>query len=161
LKPPGLSKSSREERHKYPSEFYPGVFFELLILFFLTSFGSGCATVAVSALGAGAGISIPYVMSDCAGRTLNYPFEEVNKITPQVLRKMDILVVTDSEIENGKRIKASTKNLEITIDMERVTKRATRITVNAQKSTFVKDRATAEEILNQFEAMLTKNKKLI
>jgi len=72
---------------------------------------------------------------------------------------MDIQIVDDKEIENGKRVKASAKNLEITIDTERVTQRATRITVNAKKSTFVKDKATAEEIINQFEAMLAKNKK--
>jgi hypothetical protein len=72
---------------------------------------------------------------------------------------MDIAILDDSEIENGKRIKASTKNLDITIDMERVTNRATRITVNAKKSSFVKDKATAEEIINQFEGMLAKNKK--
>jgi hypothetical protein len=161
LKPKELSRSSRQGKRKYPGEFYSRIFCEWLILFLLTSFASGCATVALSALGAGAGVGIPYVISDCADRTLNCSFEEVNKITPQVLRKMDIAVVNDSEIENGKRIKALTKNLDITIDVERVTKKATRITVNAKRKSFLKDRATAEEILNQFEAMLIKNKKLI
>jgi hypothetical protein len=159
LKLPELSKSSRDERQKCPSKSYPGVSFKFLILFLLPPFASGCATIAISALGAGAGIGVPYVVSDCADRTLNFPFEEINKITPKVLKKMDIAILDDSEIENGKRIKASTKNLDITIDMERVTNRATRITVNAKKSSFVKDKATAEEIINQFEGMLAKNKK--
>jgi hypothetical protein len=159
LKLPELSKNSRNERHKCPSKSYLGVSFKFLILSLLPSFASGCATVAVSAIGAGAGISVPYVIADCADRTLNFPFEEINKITPQVLRKMDIAIVDDNEIENGKRIKASTKNLDITIDMERVTNRATRITVNAKKGSFVKDKATSEEIINQFEGMLKKNRK--
>jgi hypothetical protein len=154
-----LSKSSGDERPKGLSKSYPAFALKLLILSLLLSMASGCATVAISALGAGAGIGVPYVISDCADRTFNFPFEEVNKITPQVLRKMDIAIVDDSEIENGKRIKASTKNLDITIDMERVTLRATRITVNAKKNSFVKDKATAEEIINQFEAMLAKNRK--
>jgi hypothetical protein len=156
LKLQGLTKSSRDERHKCPSNSYPGHSLKFLILSLLLPFASGCATVAISALGAGAGIGVPYVISDCADRTLNFPFEEINKITPQVLRKMDIAIVNDSEIENGKRIKASTKNLDITIEMERVTQRATRITVNAKKGSFVKDKATAEEIINQFEVMLAK-----
>jgi len=159
LKLPELSKSFWDERHKCPSKSYLDVSFKFLIFFLLPSFASGCATVAVSALGAGAGIGVPYVISDCADRTLNFSFEEVNKITPHVLRKLDITIVDDRETENGKRVKASTKNLDITIDTQRVTQRATRITVNAKKSTFVKDKATAEEIINQFEAMLAKNKK--
>jgi hypothetical protein len=134
-------------------------FFQILIFFLLPSLASGCATIAISAIGAGAGIGVPYVISDCADRTLNFPFEEVSKITPHVLKKMDITIVDDREIENGKRIKASTKNLDITIDTERVTQKATRITVNAKKSTFVKDKATAEEIINQFEGMLARNRK--
>ncbi len=161
LKLPELSKSSRDDPHKYPSKSYLDASFKFLIFFLLPSLASGCATVAVSALGAGAGIGVPYIISDCADRTINFPYEEVNKITPQVLRKMDITVVDHSEIENGKRVKASTKNLEITIDTEKVTQKATRIIVNAKKSAFVKDKATAEEIINQFEGMLAKNKKSI
>ena len=159
MKVPGLSRSSRDERYRCASKSYLDISFKFLIFFLLPSFASGCATLAVSALGAGAGIGVPYVISDCADRTLNFSFEEVNKITPHVLRKLDITIVDDREIENGKRVKASTKNLDITIDMERVTSRATRITVNAKKSSFVKDKATSEEIINQFEGMLKKNRK--
>ena len=156
---PGLSKSSRDESHQWIRKSHLGDSCRILILLLLPSLGSGCATVALSALGAGAGIGVPYVFSDCADRTLNFPFEEVNKITPKVLAKMDIAITDQSAIENGERIKASTKNLEITIDMQRVTTRATRIIVNAKKTAFIKDRATAEEIINQLEKMLARNKK--
>ena len=67
---------------------------------------------------------------------------------------MDITLLAESEIESGKRIKASTNRLEITIDMEKITMRATRVTINTKKGTFFKDRATAEEIINQLEKSL-------
>jgi len=132
----------------------------LLYLFplILLVFSSGCAALAISAAGAGAGIGIPYVFNDCADRTLNFSFDQVDRATPKVLKKLDIDLLMESEIENGKRIKASTNNLEILIDMEKVTMRATRVIINAKKGNFIKDRATAEEIINQLEKSLTNGK---
>ena len=121
---------------------------------FLSPLLSGCAAIAISAAGAGAGIGFPYVFSDCADRTLNYSFHQVDRVTPRVLKKMDIVLLAESETETGKRIKASTSRLEITIDMEKITMRATRVTINTKKGTFFKDRATAEEIINQLEKNL-------
>ncbi len=124
----------------------------------LLIFSSGCAALAISAAGAGAGIGIPYVLSDCADRTLNFSFDQVDRATPKVLKRLDIDLLTETEIENGKRIMASTDNLEISIDMEKVTMRATRVIINAKKGTLVKDRATAEEIINQLEKSLATEK---
>lgn len=136
---------------------YSDIFLKCLILLvLLASLLSGCATLALSALGAGAGVGIPYVVTDCADRTLNFSFEQVTQLTPQVLQKMDIAVIDNNQTENGKRIRASATNLDITIDMERVTTRATRVTINAKKGGFIKDKATAEEIINQLERMLAR-----
>jgi len=121
-------------------------------------FSSGCAALAISAAGAGAGIGIPYVFTDCADRTLNFSFDQVDRATPKVLKRLDIDLLTETEIENGKRIKASADNLEISIDMKKVTMQATRVTINAKKGTLVKDKATSEEIINQLEKSLTTEK---
>ncbi len=123
---------------------------------FLIPLLSGCAAFAISALGTGAGVGVVYVIKDCADRTLNFPIEQVNRAAPRVLQNMDISVVNWSRIENGQRIRASAKELEITIDVQRITTRATRVTINAQKSVVLKDKATAEEIINQLERMLAK-----
>lgn len=130
---------------------------KLTSLIFFLPFAYGCAAVAISAVGAGAGVGIPYVFTDCADRTLNFSFDQVDRATPKVLKKMEIAILAESEIEKGKRFKASTSALEITIDMEKVTGRATRITINAMRGPFVKDKATAEEIINQVERTLAKN----
>jgi hypothetical protein len=121
-------------------------------------FSSGCAALAISAAGAGAGIGLPYVLTDCADRTLNYSFDQVDRVTPKVLKKLDIDLLSETEIENGKRIKASTDSLDILIDMEKVTMRATRVTINAKKGTILKDPATAGEIINQLEKSLAMEK---
>jgi len=155
---PGLSKNSSNERHKYAGKSYRTLSLEYLILLIPLFFLSGCATLAISALGAGAGIGFPYVLTDCADRTINFPFEQVNKVTPQVLKRMDIDVVKHSGMDNRKRIIASAKDLDITIDMERVTTKTTKITVNAKKGAVRKDTATSEEIINQMERMLAKTR---
>jgi len=121
-------------------------------------FSSGCAALAISAAGAGAGIGFPYVFTDCADRTLNFSFDQVDRATPKVLKRLDMDLLTETEIEDGKRIKASADNLEISIDMKKVTMQATRVTINAKKGALFKDKATSEEIINQLEKSLATEK---
>jgi len=127
-----------------------------LLLLCLVPCLSGCAVLALSALGAGAGAGIPYVMTDCADRTLNYSYDQVNQATPLVLSNLDISMLNSTPTKNGEKMKALASELEITIEMEKITEKATRVTVNATKNTVVKDKATAEEIINQLERILAK-----
>ncbi len=126
------------------------------ILYLFSLCASGCATIAISALGAGAGLGIPYVFTNCADRTVNFSFEQVNRATPIVLKKMDIVVHARTWTQGGETIRATANEIDIQIEMQRVTSKTTRITVDAKKSQFVKDRATAEEIINQLERTLAK-----
>jgi hypothetical protein len=128
-----------------------------LLLLCLVLFLPGCAILALSALGAGAGAGIPYVMTDCADRTLNYSYFQVNKATPLVLRNLDMKMLDTVPTEKGEKIIALAFELDITIEMAKITEKATRVTVNATKNTVVKDKATAEEIINQLERILAKN----
>jgi hypothetical protein len=128
----------------------------LSILFLFSLFSAGCASIAISAFGAGAGVGIPYIFSNCADRTVNFPLEQVNLVTSHVLKKMDIVVHARTWTQSGETILASANEIDILIEMQRVTNKATRITVDAKKSQFVKDKATAEEIINQLERTLAK-----
>lgn len=128
------------------------------IWIFTVPFLPGCATIALSALGAGAGAGIPYVIADCADRTFNYPYDQVNKAAPIVLHRLDIAMIETIPTQKGEKIKALANELNITIEMEKITERATRVTVNATKSTVIKDKATAEEIINQMERILAGKK---
>jgi hypothetical protein len=132
----------------------PANFLILIAFLFLLLFGSGCASIVVSAMGTGASMGIPYVLTASADRTLNFSFEDVNEATPKVLKKMDLVVVNQSQLKNGERIVAAADELDITIDMEVITKMVTKVSIDAKKGNFVKDKATAEEIINQLEKTL-------
>ncbi len=95
-------------------------------------------------------------MSDCADRTLNYSYAQVNKAAPIVLNNLDIKMLDTVPTKKGEKIRALAFELDITIEMAKITEKATRVTVNATKNTVVKDKATAEEIINQLERILAK-----
>jgi len=126
------------------------------ILYLFSLCISGCATIAISALGVGAGLGIPYVFTNCADRTVNFSLDQVNRAAPLVLKKMDIVVYARTWTQTGETIRATADEIDIQIEMQRVTSKTTRITVDAKKSQFVKDRATAEEIIKQLEITLAK-----
>lgn len=124
--------------------------FSRLKIFLFLPIIAGCAAIAVT----GAGVGVSYTLTNIAYKTFNSSIDEVDKATSQALNKMAIKIIDDSKTENGRRIKASTKELDITIDLERVTSRATRIKVDASKNHILKDKATATEIIHQTERIL-------
>ena len=65
------------------------------------------------------------------------------------LKKMNIKIINDSKIEDGRTITAVTKELDIVINLEEVTSKTTQIKVDARKRVVLKDKATAAEIINQ------------
>jgi len=61
---------------------------------------------------------------------------------------MDMTVIEDSKTEDGWEIKATATKREIEIELEQLTKRATRMRVVANEGEiFFKDAATATEII--------------
>lgn len=110
----------------------------------------GCTAIAVT----GAGIGINYTITNIAYKTFNSPLKEVDRATRLALKRMDIKFIADSKTEKGKRIKAATAELNIIIDLERVTSRTTKIKVDAKKDLIRKDKATAAEIIHQVEKIL-------
>ena len=51
-------------------------------------------------------------------------------------------------------ISATTDRLKIYIELERITNKTTKISVNAKKNVVLKDSATAAEIIEQIETIL-------
>ncbi len=121
------------------------------VVFLLSiAFASGCTAVAVT----GAGVGINYTITNVAYKTFNYPIRDVEKATRKALKRMDIKFIAESDTEEGRRIKAATAQLDIIIDLERITSRATKIKVDAKKGPILKDKATAAEIIHQVERAL-------
>ncbi len=111
---------------------------------------SGCASVLIT----GASGGVAYTITNVAYKTVVSPIDQVEYANRLALMKMRIRYIERRETGNGVQIVAETSELNIYIDLERVTPKATKIGVNAEKNIIQKDRATAVAIIEQTEAML-------
>jgi hypothetical protein len=108
----------------------------------------GCAAVVLTAAGVAGGAGVNHTLSGIAYKTFNSSLAELRAGTLRTLEDMDMTVIADSETENGWEIKATAIEREIDIELERLTKRATRMRVVANEGEiFFKDAATATEII--------------
>jgi hypothetical protein len=122
----------------------------LTLLLFLFQ---GCAAVGITMLGMAAGTvakaGISYTMDGRAQKTFTAPVAEVKTSLLAALGEMALPIVTDEQTEDGQRIVASVESREAQIELEAVTPKATRIRVVVHEGWWWKDRATAEEIIEQ------------
>ena len=127
-----------------------GLFVSLLL--------SGCAGVALTLFGVGAGVttgtSVAYTMDGIAYRTFTVPLPQVESATRTALDRMGIKVDSTAKIDQGKTIRATSDDREIEIELEMVSAKTTRIRTVAKQGIFFKDRATATEIIIQTEKVL-------
>jgi hypothetical protein len=108
----------------------------------------GCAAVALTAAGVAGGAGVNHTLSGIAYKTFNNSVAELRAGTLRTLQDMDMAVTEDAETEDGWGIKATAVEREIDIELERLTKRATRMRVVANEGEiFFKDSATATEII--------------
>jgi hypothetical protein len=115
-----------------------------LSLFVLT----GCLEI-ISAVGASAYMTGEYLVSGAVTKTVSYDFGRIKKALLVALCKMEIYVNEANPIEDGEEIFATAEELEIRIELREITPTVTRISVKAEKSFLNRDKATAQEILQQ------------
>ena len=123
--------------------------------FFFTSkhltFLSACTAVALT----GADVGVSYPLSNAAYRSFSCPVDRVHDATIAALKKMGIIMIdNDTSSESGVTITAETRELDIIINIEKVTSKTTQVKVDARKNFFLKDKATAAEIINQVGKIL-------
>lgn len=131
----------------------------LLSGFILVSF-YGCAPVALTLFGVGAGVTtgtaVSYTMDGVAYRTLSAPLAEVETAALAALDHMGIKVDKTERTDEGKSIKASGFDRQIEVELQVIGSRTTRIRSVAKDGVFFKDRATATEIILQTESILNR-----
>jgi hypothetical protein len=115
-----------------------------LSLFVLT----GCLEI-ISAVGASAYMTGEYLISGAVTKTVSYDFGRIKRALLVALCKMKIDVDKASPIEDGEEIFATAEELEIRIELKEITSSVTRISVKAEKNFLNRDKATAQEILQQ------------
>jgi len=110
--------------------------------------------LAVPAAVSGGAAGVNYTWTNTAYKTISYPVADVEAALNKALKKMDIKKTKRKTEESKVSFMVVTSNLDIYIDLEKVTLTATSIKVNAKKGVFFKDKATATEIIVQTEKNL-------
>jgi Protein of unknown function (DUF3568) len=109
-------------------------------------------------LGVGAGVatgtSVGYTLDGYAYRTFTAPLPQVEGATRTALNRMGIKVGATAKTEQGKAIAATGNEREIEVELEVISSNATRMRTVAKQGFFIKDRATATEIILQTEKVL-------
>jgi len=103
---------------------------------------------------AGVSGSVAYTMNNVAYKTVSFSLAATDVALRNALRHMDIREADRNTSDDKIEIEAVTRDLNISIILERITAKTTKISVDAKKSFVIKDRATAAEIIEQTVAIL-------
>jgi hypothetical protein len=124
---------------------------------------SGCTALgltvpAVAVSGGAAGVS--YTLTNNAYKTISYPLADVETALNEAFKKMDI-DIKETKTEKGENkvsISAVAGDLDIGVELEKITPTVTKIEVSAKKDIVIKDKSTATEIIVQTEKNLEEKK---
>jgi hypothetical protein len=115
---------------------------------------AACEPIAIAVLGAGASAALRYNMDGVAARTFTAPAAAVKSASLAALERMGIALDSTSAFDTGETIYARAQNRDIEIDIEPITKQATRVRVTAKGGSVLYDNATAVELVQQTEKLL-------
>ena len=116
---------------------------------------SGCAAVALTAVGVGMATGVSHTLGGIVYKTFAAPQPKVRRSTVAALGRMQIKVVEAKQDGNREIIRARAYDRDIEIEIESLTPNTTRVTVTAIKDGgLVRDAATATEIVLQTEKLV-------
>lgn len=116
---------------------------------------AGCQPLAMSMLGGGVGTALRYYgMDGVTYRTFTAPAAEVKQASLAALERMGLTVDSLGRYESGEVIHAQSEQRGIEIEIEPVSKKATRVRIAAKNGGMFYDGATATEIVAQTERLL-------
>jgi hypothetical protein len=126
----------------------------ILLLLGACSLVSACEPVAIALLGAGASTAFRYNMDGVASRTFTASSADVRTASLGALERMGLSLDSSTPMEGSEIIVARAPSREIEIELEPITKQATRLRVTARGSSLFYDNATAVELVQQTGKML-------
>ena len=110
----------------------------------------GCAAIALTAGGIAGGTGVDHTLSGIAYKTFPTAIAELRLATLTTLKRMDMPVSRDEKVEDGWEIEAKASDRKIEIELESLTKQASRMRVVVHKgNVFFRDAATGTEIVIQ------------
>lgn len=155
----GRDAAAEHERHpaaagprSFPIPRFPGGVLIAIALAFAVS--QGCtAAVGLSLLGtavtSATKTGISYTVDSRANKTFAAPVDPVRQNILAALEEMAFLLDSHEKEGNTERILAKAEGREVEVELEEITPRATKVRVVVHEGLFLKDRATAEEIIEQ------------
>jgi hypothetical protein len=113
---------------------------------------SGCLPIA----SVGASAAISHASAGIIYRTFTAPPKQVRIAALQALTRMQIKLISDKMIEEGKirQVTAESSKRSIEIQLEPISTNSTRMRVTAKNGLFLYDSATAEEVIAQTKISL-------
>ncbi len=118
----------------------------------------GCAEVVVPGAMAGGGEYYRYATSNIARETLIGDVRDVTAAARSALKKMGIRLHSVTPYTDETVMFASTPELDITLNIIPISASTTQVIVDAREDRSIKkDKATADEILSQIRAALSRN----
>jgi hypothetical protein len=122
---------------------------------------SGCAAVALSLVGAGAGAGISHQVSGVASRTFSEPISKIKHASLLAARRMNFEYESTDATENGQLLKTRIAEMNVSIELEILSPSMTRVSVSARKNLLLLDAATAQEVVVQIERALASNERAL
>jgi hypothetical protein len=117
---------------------------------------AGCESVAISLVGAGAGMAMRYGIDGVAYRTFTAPAPAVKEASLIALERMGLVLDATGSFESGEIIYARSDHRVIEIELEPISAKATRMRIAAKNGGLFYDTATAAEIVAQTSAVLSR-----
>ena len=112
---------------------------------------ASCQVVLPLAL-TGTSMGVAYFYMNTAEKTCVYDFDTMTKASVSTLKRMGFTVGEQTTDEEGDhKIKAEAEELDVTIKLQRITDKCTKIKVTASEEVVIRDKATAFEIIFQTE----------
>lgn len=131
--------------------------FLVIIALAFTSMVTGCASVAVTVLGMGAGAAVNHTLTGITYKTFTAPVSKVKIASIGALTRMGIKPSGSKKQEGNQIVKATAKDRDIEIVLEPISSNSTRMRVIARNGRVLYDSATATEIIMQTERILAKS----
>jgi hypothetical protein len=124
------------------------------VLIVLGALGSqGCAGVGLTLFGVGAGVSggtgVSYTLDSIAYKTFAASETDLRAATLQTFKRMAIEVTETQKTETDTDITATAGDRTVEVEIDRITPKTSRMRVVVKKGWFLRDRATAGEIIVQ------------
>ena len=115
---------------------------------------AGCEPFAISMLGVGAGAALRATIDGVTYRTFTASVPDVRQASLAALERMGMEAGAVENFEGGELISATSSHRTIEIELEPVSKKATRLRIAAKNGGLFYDSATAAEIIAQTERLL-------